>query len=214
MTESFSERPITPLPFPRGPATAQVYEEDKEARGQTAYGAAAVTGSTAEGTAIELKQLALSAGQELKDQVALQQAKAAETLRSVRQELNDMAKQEQAVGLAGDLVRQTASGLDSLADWLENTNVGAALGQVRTFAERRPLAFMAIAVGTGFVVGRLASALEGREPSPAEGYEHDHALVTDAATPAGPTTVRDPEPWPDDHTSEEAESAAAKHYGP
>jgi hypothetical protein len=142
---------------------------------------------------------------ELRDQASSQQQRAATGLRSVSDELSSMADRSDNPGIANDLVRQAAQRAGSVASWLEQREPGQLLDEVTQFARRRPGAFLALAAGAGFLVGRLGRSLKdapdggvgaqeidqpsGRFPSHAEeGQARPYADMSQAgasvATPA------------------------------
>ena len=65
-------------------------------------------------------------------------------------------------GMAADLARQGASRLDAAASWLEGRQPGEILDEVRSFARRRPGAFIAGAAILGLVGGRVTRRAHGR----------------------------------------------------
>ena len=56
--------------------------------------------------------------------------------------------------MAGNLVREAAQRTGSLAEWLNARDPGSVLDEVKSFARRRPGAFIAIAAVAGVAVGR------------------------------------------------------------
>lgn len=132
---------------------------------------------------------------DLTDQAGAQQQKVAEGLRSVAGELQSMADNSDQSGVATDLVRQAAERSSSVASWLDNRNPGSLVDEVKSFARQRPVAFLAIAAGAGFLAGRLNKSLSAGVPD-----QQPAAGVPSAAgtrTPAGSTTqetIYPPEP--------------------
>ncbi|QZN84145.1 hypothetical protein [Cellulomonas sp. C5510] len=100
----------------------------------------------------------------VRSQAADQQARAAQGLRSLGDELGRMAEASEG-GLAQDLVRDVAGRTGAVASWLEDREPGDVLGEVADFARRRPGTFLALAAGAGVVVGRLARGLKDAPPS-------------------------------------------------
>ena len=96
---------------------------------------------------------------ELKEQAAAQQRRVADGLRSVGGELGTMADNADGGGLGADLVRQVSRKVDGVAGWIGDRDPGALLGEVKTFARRRPGTFIAIAAAAGLIAGRLTRAL-------------------------------------------------------
>lgn len=107
----------------------------------------------------QVKDLYAQTTSELKDQAATQQQRVAEGLRSVGQQLGAMANGAETPGVASDLVSQVSTRLDSVATWIGDRDPGALLSEVKSFARRRPGAFIGIAALAGLAVGRLSRAL-------------------------------------------------------
>jgi hypothetical protein len=107
----------------------------------------------------QVKNLVREAGTELKDQAAVQQARVADGLRSVGNELSSMAEKSENPGMATDLVQQVSARASSVADWLEAREPGSILDEVKGFARQRPGVFIALAAGAGILAGRLTRAL-------------------------------------------------------
>lgn len=96
---------------------------------------------------------------ELKEQAAVQQRRVADGLRSVGGELGTMADNADGGGIGAELVRQVSQRVDGVAGWIGDRDPGSLLGEVKTFARRRPGTFIAIAAVAGLVAGRLTRAL-------------------------------------------------------
>jgi hypothetical protein len=95
-------------------------------------------------------------------------------------------------GMASNLVSQAATRAGDVAGWLENRDPSAILEDVKRFARRRPGVFIAIAAGTGILVGRLAKSLTSGDESSSStdtsrytGDSFDTADYTTAGTTAG-----------------------------
>lgn len=100
---------------------------------------------------------------ELREQAALQQQRVADGLQNVSDELNEMARNSSG-GLAADLVTRAASRAGSVASYLDGRDPGSLLSELRSFAARRPGAFVAGAVVVGVVAGRLTRSLASGSP--------------------------------------------------
>ncbi len=135
----------------------------------------------------QVKQLVGQAQSELSDQAQAQQVKLAGGLHSVGDQLKAMAKNSDQPGTATDLAHQAADKVHQVAGWLEDRDPAAVLSEVRSFARQRPGVFLAVALGAGLVVGRLARGLSadpgdtgsaaGRPtPTPAVGNHGQHAV--------------------------------------
>ncbi|KOS57502.1 hypothetical protein [Rhodococcus rhodochrous] len=185
-TDPLTEQPFTspdgPIPEPRHrldeyrtsrgePDDASSAQVAQEQAGRVA-GRAADAGRDVAGTAgdqaTRVKNEATAQAQdvlrrtrdELTDQAARQQKKVAEGLRTLGAQFGSMARDSEQPGMAGDLVRQVADRADTVASWLEQREPGGVLHEVSGFARRRPGAFIALAAGAGFVLGRLGRGLK------------------------------------------------------
>jgi hypothetical protein len=107
----------------------------------------------------QAKQLLGQAQSQAKEQASAQQTKIVGGLRSLSDELSSMASNGSNQGVASDLARQAADRTNAVAGWLDGREPKDVLDEVTHFARRRPGAFLAIAVGLGFVAGRLTRGL-------------------------------------------------------
>jgi hypothetical protein len=71
-------------------------------------------------------------------------------------------------GMATDLAREAADKANQVAGWLDNRDPGAVLDEVRSFARKRPGAYLAIALGAGVLAGRLTRGLTAGSESGSE----------------------------------------------
>jgi hypothetical protein len=190
MTESYS-----PGPSRSGQdSTAQAVREQAANVGQGAAQAGGRVAQTAvdqgkevvRETSAQARNLVNEATNELSYQASTQQKRAAEGLRALGSELRSMAGSSEQSGVASELVGQAASRAHQVADWLEQRQPGQVLDEVRSFARRRPGAFLAGALVAGVVVGRLTRNL-------ASGGSRDTSTGTresyyEKATPVVPAT--------------------------
>lgn len=143
--------------------------------------------------AASAKDLLDQARSDLTEQAGAQQQKVAEGLRSMAGELQSMADNSDQSGVATDLVRQAAERSSSVASWLDNRSPGSLVDEVKGFARQRPVAFLALAAGAGFLAGRLNKGLSAGVPdsgsavSPAAGNRAAGTVTT-------PETIYPPEP--------------------
>lgn len=93
------------------------------------------------------------------DQAGQQKGRAVEGLRSLAGELDDMAQQGGQSGIATEVARQVASRAHTLADHLDRHEPADLVDQVRSYARRRPVAFLAGAAVLGVLAGRLTRNL-------------------------------------------------------
>lgn len=102
---------------------------------------------------------------ELRDQAGTQQQRVASGLRSVSDELDEMASNSQNGGLASEFVRQASQRAAGAASWLGDRDPAGVVDEVKRFARRRPAVFIAGAAIAGIVVGRLTRALASEAAS-------------------------------------------------
>jgi hypothetical protein len=151
-------------------AGAQVADTVKEQAGQV----------TAEAKH-QAKQLLAQAQSELTEQAAATQQRVAEGLHALADELSGMARNSEQDGVATDLARQAADKARQTAGWLADRDPGSLLNEVRSFARKKPGAYLAIALGAGVLAGRLTRGLT----APTEDTIPARALSPSAATPLG-----------------------------
>ena len=147
--------------------TTNVAAEQAEKVGDTAAHAAGqvadVTkdevGKVAAETKKQAKDLLTDARSQLTEQAGEQQARVADGLRSISDELTQMASASDADGVATDLVRQAASRAGNVATWLDDRDPGSLLEEVRSYARRKPGTFIALAAVAGILAGRLTRSV-------------------------------------------------------
>ncbi|GAB3815730.1 hypothetical protein [Micromonospora zhanjiangensis] len=92
---------------------------------------------------------------QLQEQARQQQHRAASGLRGIGSELRSMTDRAESSGPAAELLRQAGGRIDGAADWLENREPGQLVEEVRGYARRHPVAFLAGAAALGVLAGRL-----------------------------------------------------------
>jgi ElaB/YqjD/DUF883 family membrane-anchored ribosome-binding protein len=98
---------------------------------------------------------------QLTSQASEQAGRLAETARQASQQLQGVLQGGAAPsGLVADLASQAQQLTERVADGLEQRSPEELMGEVRSFARRRPGAFLAAALGAGFVVGRVVKAVD------------------------------------------------------
>ncbi|MCC3269527.1 hypothetical protein MUG94_04280 [Arthrobacter gengyunqii] len=157
---------------------------------ETAKSEAAGVASEAAASAKDLLDQARS---DLTEQAGAQQQKVAEGLRSMAGELQSMADNSDQSGMATDLVRQAAERSSSVASWLDSRNPGSLVDEVKGFARQRPVAFLALAAGAGFLAGRMNKGLSAGVPDSSTAG-HPAAGNRTAGTVTTPETIYPPEP--------------------
>jgi hypothetical protein len=158
-------------------------------------------------TARQARDLLGEAGGQARGQAAVQQQKAAYQLRTVADELTEMADKGGQSGLATEVARQAAGRMHGAASWLEQREPADLVHAVRDFARRRPGTFLVGAAVAGLAVGRLtrgltAAAQSGTgagpqqpQPDPEPGRAIPPAAF--AASPAGQPGPAAPPTVPD-----------------
>jgi len=99
--------------------------------------------------------LADRARTELGSQAETQQQKLAGGIRSLGDELSQMAGGTQDPGYASEIVERAGDATKRVAQWFEDREPAAVLHEVEDFARRRPGLFLAMAAGAGLLVGRF-----------------------------------------------------------
>jgi len=110
---------------------------------------------------------------EANGQASAQSDRAVQGLRTLGDELRQMASSSGQSGLATDLARQAGDRVHSAAGWLDQRQPSEVLDEVRDFARRRPGTFLAAAAVVGLIGGRLTRGLTagsgGSSPSGSAG---------------------------------------------
>ncbi|MCE1178174.1 MAG: hypothetical protein LWW86_03980 [Micrococcales bacterium] len=104
---------------------------------------------------------------EVSSQAGGQTQRIAESLRSIADELREMAQGSGQSGIASGLADQASGQLHAFAGRIDGRDPEDLLEDVRSFARRRPGAFLAGAAVVGLIGGRLTRGLRDDEPQPA-----------------------------------------------
>ena len=195
-------------PADSGAGSGSTVETAKSEAGNvkdTAVGAAAgvkdVAKSEASNVAQEAKYQARNlvdqARSQLRDQASNQKSAVAEKLHGFASELGSMASKADESGPMSDLVQDASRRVGEISHWLDNHEPTDLLDEVKRFARRRPVAFLAIAAAAGVVAGRVTrgavaantSVDSDRESRPARAYDSG-AYDYDTATPSGTYSTR------------------------
>jgi D-Tyr-tRNAtyr deacylase len=131
---------------------------------------------------------------QLMRQAADQTGRLAGSVREVSQQLHAVTQQGATPsGIVADVADQAAEVAARFADRLDGRSPEDLLGEVRTFARRRPGIFLAGAVGAGFLAGRLVKAIDTGSVAEAAkaGAQPDQASSSHGAAtrPAGDEPV-------------------------
>jgi hypothetical protein len=173
------------------PSTEGVAETARDEAGQlketSAEAARQVAGTVKEKASdvtsdvgVQARRLAGQTRDELVVQASRQKDRAATGLRSVSDELRELAEHGRS-GLGAQLARQGADFTDQAANYLQQHEPGDLLDEVRGFARRKPGTFLLVAAAAGVVAGRLTRALASG------GTSTPHSTVTPIHT-GSPTT--------------------------
>ncbi|MET0964903.1 MAG: hypothetical protein ABWZ02_00815 [Nakamurella sp.] len=159
----------------------QVADTAKQAGTQVAGTVKEQAGEVTAEAGKQAKQLLAQAQTEVTDQAAATQRRVAEGLHALADELTGMAKNSDQDGPATDLARQAADRAHQAAGWLADRDPGTLLQEVRSFARRKPGAYLAIALGAGVLAGRLTRGLTAATDANSTG---DTPGSTDSSTTA------------------------------
>ncbi len=135
--------------------TAERAQETASTAKDEAQNVAATAAEQARNLAGETRQ---QVSQQLGEQASTQRDKLVGTLRTLGDDLEQMAGQDAAPGLAADLAREVADRARAVSTHLDGREPGQLLGDVRDFAQRRPGTFLLGALAAGVVAGRLFRA--------------------------------------------------------
>jgi len=130
-----------------------------EAGSRVAQTAADQAREVASETARQARDLFGEASGHAQDQASVQQQKAARQLRTVADELQEMAAKGGQPGVATEVAQQAAERIHGAASWLEQREPADLLQAVRDFARRRPGVFLAGAAVAGLAAGRLTRGM-------------------------------------------------------
>jgi hypothetical protein len=176
---------------------ADVGQHARQAGGQVAQTATDQARQVAAETRRQARDLLGEAQGQAREQASAQQQKAAQRLRSVADELSQMAANSGQEGMATNFAHEAAGRLHGAASWLEQRQPADLLDEVRNFARRRPGTFLLGAAAAGIAAGRLTRGLaandndndnDNRRPATGDGT----VTQVPATTPADPgVTVPD-----------------------
>ena len=157
----------------------------KDTAADAASGVAEVAKSEVSHVAAEAKyqtrNLVDQTRSQLRGQVNNQQSQLASKVHGLASELGSMASKSDESGPMTDLAQEAARRGGEIAHWLETHEPADVLEEVKRFARRRPVAFLALAAAAGVVAGRVTrgavaantSVDSDTEPTPARAYDSD-----------------------------------------
>ncbi|WP_052226423.1 hypothetical protein [Microbacterium mangrovi] len=138
---------------------AEVKDTTVDAAKDVAHTIKGEAGAVLDETRADVTHLYHQTRREITDQAALQQQRLSEGLHSTADDLQAMARHGSSAGIAGDVVQRIAARLDGASTWLSVRDPQGVVAEVKSFARRRPAAFIAGALIVGVVAGRLTRAL-------------------------------------------------------
>jgi hypothetical protein len=144
-------------------STSTAPDQASETQGTNGSGAeharkvAGVAGQEAKHVARDVKEqargLLAETTNQMEDQSRTQRDRLVETLRSFSDDLEEMTQQHQ--GLAADAAREVSQRARTVSQRLDGREPRELLDDLRSFARRRPVMFLAGAAISGVVVGRF-----------------------------------------------------------
>lgn len=134
---------------------ADTADAAKQAAGDVTHTAADKAKDVAGEAQRQAQNLFDQARDQLNDQVSAQHRNLVENLTTLGDEFRRMADASEQPGMAADLVGQAGDRARGAADWIGSRRPGDLVDEVRSFARRRPGAFLAGALIAGIAAGRL-----------------------------------------------------------
>lgn len=132
----------------------------------------------------QIKDLLTEGLSEVRSQAGSQQKRLADGVKSLAGELSAMASKSDQSGPLTDYAQQASRKGEELARWLENAEPSDVLDYVRSFARRRPAAFLGISALAGAAVGRLTRGFVANAKS-----ESQASLTSGTSTYASDTSA-------------------------
>ena len=125
----------------------------------------------------QARDLVGEARQQVSKQMSTQQTRAAGSLRSLADELSQMANDRS--GVASTVAEQASDRARKIAAYLEDREPGDLLDELRGFARQRPGVFLAGAAAAGIVLGRVTRGVvdKHRDDSAHSGSEPEGSAV-------------------------------------
>jgi len=132
---------------------------------QVAETAKQQTGQVVQEASTQARNLAGQARSQVMKQADQQRQRLAGTLRDSGRELSEFADREGQSQLTTELSRRASSYVQTIGDYLDNADPQRMLEDVRSFARRRPGAFLTIAAVGGLIAGRLTRSIAAGQSS-------------------------------------------------
>jgi hypothetical protein len=177
-------------------STTEVAKEQAGRVGQTAAQSAGQVAQTtkeqAQNVVGEAKQQARDlvgeARMQVRNQAGSQKERAVQGLRSLGDELEQMASQGGQSGLAAEVARQVSSRTHDLASYLDRHEPADLLEEARAYARRRPVVFLAGAALAGVVAGRMTKGIAASSGGSGNGQRQLTGYAPAELTTAQPLT--------------------------
>ena len=106
---------------------------------------------------------------QVQEQTSVQRDRLVSTLQDIGEELRQMADGSDRSGLASELARQAADRVQGLTGYVQNSQGGDLLEDVRNYARRRPGTFLLGAAVAGVLAGRLTRGAKAASSSGSSG---------------------------------------------
>ena len=161
------------------PSTTDVARDQASQVGQSASGAAQHVaqhskeqiGEVAAEAKTQARDLLGEARTQMSQQAGTQRDRLTEALLSIGSELDEMAEKGGQGGIASEIARQASRQIRSMAGQLDGKEPASLLGDLRSYARRRPTAFLVGALATGVVAGRLTRGIKDESSGSSTGRE-------------------------------------------
>jgi hypothetical protein len=175
------------------PSTPQVARQEAadvgrtvaDSGGQVAQTAGQQVRRVAAETSEQARDLLNEGRQQVTEQARQGQQKAASSLHTIADQLEEMRANSDDSGLAPEMVRQAAGHARRAASWLEDRQPGDLLNEVRAFARRKPGVFLAGAALAGVLVGRLTRGAVDAQSDDSDQRRRPEQPPFQAVNPAG-----------------------------
>lgn len=166
-------------PTAGAPSTTDVARDQASQVGQSAGGAAAHVaqhskeqiGQIAAEAKTQARDLIGEARTQVSQQAGTQRDRFTEVLNSIGSELEEMADKGGQGGIASEIARQASRQIRSMAGQLDGREPADLLGDLRTYARRRPTVFLVGALAAGVVAGRLTRGIKDESSGSSTGRE-------------------------------------------
>jgi len=170
---------------------ANVGQTVREAGGQVAGTATEQAKEVVSEARRQARDLVGEARQQVRGQASTQQQQAADRIRSLADELREMAEKSGQSGLAAELAQQASDRAYGFASWLEQREPGDLIEEVRAYARRRPGTFLFGAALAGVVAGRLTRGLAGGQQRKDTGLPTTYGYASPDITTVPPVPYDD-----------------------